>query len=408
MTIERDTKKTPDASALTRDTLLVRRPEITIHVASSGEVVIAFEGESISAGEHAMLILDAFRRPRTFGEVAAELAVSGSRDFADLTGTIMHLAREGILVTPGHGAIARTLKMSWDSSSIHATMLRDTKRTDAFIRAIRETVTPDDVVVDIGTGTGILAIAAARAGAKRVYAIEASSMGDIARDMFDRNDLGDRIQIIRGWSTRAELPEKATVLVSETVGNEALGENIIETYLDAHARLLAPGAKLIPYSIRVYAVPCALPQPFRLDHLFCRENVVEWQDTFGIDFSVLEDAGDRTAFPIYLKPAEARACAPLGPAALVTEVDLAAPHAVFETTLVAEVNRPGRLDGFLLYFDLGLSRTVDLSTAPELVDDRHSWKFPIWVRGRPRDVAKGDRVEIDYRYRSGVATVDFD
>ena len=64
-------------------------------------------------------------------------------------------------------------------------MLNDRARTDAFIRAIEATVRPGDVVVDLGTGTGVLALAAARAGARRVYAIEASGVGRAARSVFE-------------------------------------------------------------------------------------------------------------------------------------------------------------------------------------------------------------------------------
>ena len=89
-------------------------------------------------------------------------------------------------------------------------------------------------------------MAAAPAGAKRVYAIEVRPIAEVAARFFQGSGLGDRITLIRGNSTEISLPERADVLVSEIIGNDPLAEQVLDTATcDAVARLLKPGARLI-------------------------------------------------------------------------------------------------------------------------------------------------------------------
>ncbi len=71
-------------------------------------------------------------------------------------------------------------------------MLHDERRTGDYLRALAAAVRPDDVVLDIGTGSGVLAVAAARAGARRVYAVEASDIAEVAARVFEVNGVQDR------------------------------------------------------------------------------------------------------------------------------------------------------------------------------------------------------------------------
>lgn len=64
---------------------------------------------------------------------------------------------------------------------VHATMLRDAPRTQAYLTALENMNLHGKTVLDIGTGTGVLAMFAARAGARRVYAVEASPFACVAK-----------------------------------------------------------------------------------------------------------------------------------------------------------------------------------------------------------------------------------
>ena len=166
------------------------------------------------------------------------------------------LIEDGALVPPDAD---RTPTRGWADPVEHARMLHDDRRTNDYVAAVRAAVRPADIVLDIGTGSGVLAIAAARAGARHVYAVEASDIADVAERVFASNDVQDKVTLIRGWSRDVELPERADVLVAEVIGNEPFEEEILETTLDARRRLLKPDARLIPHTLELVAHPLLIP-----------------------------------------------------------------------------------------------------------------------------------------------------
>lgn len=250
-------------TALKPDLRLQRVPEFKLYVDSSSAVQILTDSGTVWCGPYGLTLLDAFTRPRPVREVLDQIQpqITGVQDWLDLAGTLLQLHKAGVLreQTEARPAVA-TRANSFASPPIHIAMLNDTTRTAGFLAAIREVVRPGDVVVDIGTGTGILAVAAARAGARHVYAIEASAIGKGARAVFEANGLADRITLLEGWSTQLTLPERADVLVSEIIGNDPLGESILEYTRDALQRLLKPGARLVPGRLRLFGLPITIPR----------------------------------------------------------------------------------------------------------------------------------------------------
>ena len=133
----------------------------------------------------------------------------------------------------------------------HFNMLRDEPRNAAFDAAIRRAVTPGTHVLDIGAGSGLLSLMAARAGAGRVVACEENpAIADIATRIVAKNGYADRIRVVTGNSTEldveADLEGPADVIVSEIVSNNLLAEGVLKTLADAATRLLAPGGQMIP------------------------------------------------------------------------------------------------------------------------------------------------------------------
>lgn len=136
----------------------------------------------------------------------------------------------------------------------HFAMMNDKARNEAYRRAIEKLVTKDDIVVEIGAGSGILSIMAAKAGAKHVYAIEGSEhFVEIARENAKINGVEDKVTVIHGMSTQVQLPEKATVLLGEILGTMLDGESATTYYYDAKKRLCTRDAKVIPHSGVQYA-----------------------------------------------------------------------------------------------------------------------------------------------------------
>lgn len=138
----------------------------------------------------------------------------------------------------------------------HQTMLADKKRLDSFSKALQGTIIPGkSIVLDIGTGTGILAMMAAKLGAKRVFALETSSIINVARRVAKDNKLDKKIEFIRGYSTDLNFDTKIDIIVSETIGFTGLEENIVEIMLDARKRFGHKNTVIIPSEISVYCAP---------------------------------------------------------------------------------------------------------------------------------------------------------
>jgi len=136
-------------------------------------------------------------------------------------------------------------------------MMQDTVRTGTYYKAFMSNPTDfrGKVVLDVGTGSGILAYFAVRAGARKVYAVEASGVAEHARKLLQYNGLGDRIHVIRGKIEEVEIPEKVDVLISEPMGVALLHERMIESYLIGRDRFLKPGGKLMPSNGTIFVAP---------------------------------------------------------------------------------------------------------------------------------------------------------
>lgn len=130
----------------------------------------------------------------------------------------------------------------WD----YCLMIEDPVRTEAYLAALQRVITPDSVVVEIGTGTGFFAVMAARMGARRVYAIEADPVIAAAREVATLNGCADRIEFIDAMSTAVTLPEPADVLHSDLRGVLSVHQHHVPSIADARARLLKPGGTQIP------------------------------------------------------------------------------------------------------------------------------------------------------------------
>ncbi|CAE7243114.1 msrA [Symbiodinium pilosum] len=156
------------------------------------------------------------------------------------------------------------------------TMLKDTVRMQAYRDAIQMNAKDfrDKVVLDIGCGTGVLAIFAAKAGARKVYAVEASDMASCAKEVVSANGLAEVVEVIRGMAESVELPEKVDMIISEWMGNFLFKESMLDTVLMARDRFLKPGktalwgwklegkvvltgGSLFPSHARLFLAPCA-------------------------------------------------------------------------------------------------------------------------------------------------------
>ena len=150
----------------------------------------------------------------------------------------------------------------FSSLNVQKNMLQDQVRNRAFKEAIFRNVNRGDVVIDLGTGTGILAIWAAQAGAKKVYAIEETDVADIAEAVIKDNGFENVITVLKANSSEVTLPEPADVLIAELVGHFLFEEGIVEAVAAVREALLKPAARVIPNSASVFAAPVELNGEF--------------------------------------------------------------------------------------------------------------------------------------------------
>jgi len=374
-----------------------------------GFVVIRTDAGVVHVHEIALSILDYFRNSHSFAEAVATLG--GHRDgerWKLLTATIVALCRCGALVYESEGRASTSPVTGFAGPPIHIRMLNDVARTLAYIRAIRRVVTPDDVVLDLGTGTGVLAIAAAQSGARHVFAIESSRIAETAAAMFSGNDVADRITLIRAWSTSVTLPQRASVMVSELIGVDPFAENVVEFTSDARRRLLTPDARLIPTAMRVRAVPISVPHEYVARTIFQREAAERWRAQYGIDFSPVV-AARAAPRPIRLTRDEANSMPAIGQSIDIACVDFHEPHtATFDVATSTDITEPGVLNGLLLFVELDLAPGEALTTEPRIVDAATSWGNLLILLGHPLAVGPGDQVRCLVSRRDGCFTADCD
>lgn len=133
---------------------------------------------------------------------------------------------------------------SYSSFYIHEEMIKDHVRTNSYKKAILDNAEQfkDKIVLDIGAGTGILSIFAARAGAKHVYALEFAHIADYAKEIVKQNGLQDKITIIKAKVEDAQLPvDKVDIIISEWMGYFLLYESMMDTVLFARDKWLVKG-----------------------------------------------------------------------------------------------------------------------------------------------------------------------
>jgi hypothetical protein len=382
---------------------LERLPQLRLDLDAAGAMRIETEDTVVACDLRGLAVLDLFSRPTSLEEAVRRLRgrVTGAQDWIELTSTILRLYEAGVLREVG-AAPARLPADAggFDSPAMHVALLDDRRRVQAYLDAIRETVRPGDVVLDLGTGTGLLAVAAARAGASRVYAVETGAIGRVAQDVFRVNDVAARVTLVAGWASQIELPERAHVLVSEIIGNDPLGEGVLEATIDARRRLLQPEARLVPRSLRVMGLPVTIPAEVLGKHRAGGRALQRWREWYGIDFGPLA-AATREPHVLYQRPHKVRAWKTLKDPVELARLDFAtAESAAVEATVVTTASAAGELNGLLVYFDADLSPGARISTHPAAADEHCCWRVPVWILPRPLVTQPGDRLEITYRHRA--------
>jgi SAM-dependent methyltransferase len=273
----------------------------------------------------------------------------------------------------------------------HHDLLADQERVASYERALAAVVRPGDVVVDIGCGTGILSLLACRAGAARVYAIEVGDVGALAERVFAASEWAPSIRLIRRPSRSVDLPERANVVVGEIMGNLGLDEGILDAFVDARQRFLAPGGALVPTGVDVWLAPARLPEHHR-------RLVTFWGDRYGFDYRPLAGLAAQQIYRPNLT-SEAPGCFSAPPAP-VLQVDLCAATSSFAQGRARfAIETSGRVDALVGWFGAHLSPGVHLTNAPP--HHVRGWSHALLPLETPLDLASGDTLDVSLTTREG-------
>jgi len=384
---------------LSPDTLLQLAPGARTRFDAAGHVLLdAPDGTVVDLGPRGYATLSLFVQPLALGEAIDRLEREApATDFAPSMHVLNMLIEEGALVQPDAGSGRAS---GWADPVEHARMLHDDRRTGAYLAAIAEAVRPGDVVLDIGTGSGVLAIAAARAGARRVYAVEASDIAGVAERVFAANGVTDTVTLVPGWSRELELPEPADLLVAELIGNEPLEEEILETTLDARRRLLRPEARLIPHRLTLLARPLRLTDGEARQRAIGHAAVERWRGLYDMEFQPLLDAA--LPGPVNM-PTEAEVVAswpPVGPATVLHEVDLATfADASVGASADLTVDEPGTVNAVAVTFTAALHGAIEHTLDP-WTWPTSSWAVSVWVLPEALEIGAGTALRVRYMRRA--------
>lgn len=285
----------------------------------------------------------------------------------------------------------------------HRTLLGDEIRMTALRAAIARVVRRGDVVVDLGCGTGILAFLALDAGAKHVYAIDQGHLADVASFLARHLGFHDRVTVFHEVSTNVELPERADVLLTETIGAAGLDENILGFVLDAKKRFLRDGAAMLPRAIALHAAPVDVAE-------IHQRSVGFWTSAnLGYDFSPLRVFASNA-----MQLVEIGEDKQIAHDAQLVNLELAS----VETTLVNGdarfvATRDGVVHGFALWFHAELAEEIVLTNR---VPKATSWAQAFLPLDEPVAITRGAPIALDvqtddgktWRWRGTIAGVAFD
>lgn len=277
---------------------------------------------------------------------------------------------------------------SYSSHHIHEEMLKDTSRTLAYQRAIEGN--PEDfkdkIVLDIGCGTGILSIFAARAGAKHVYAVDNAEIALFAREIVKENGLSDKITVLKGKIEEIDFPfgeGGVDIIISEWMGYFLLYESMLDCVLWARDKYLnKKTGKILPDRAQVFVAAIE-------DSEYMGDKVNFWKNVYGVNMSIMSKGvfTDPMVDTVPSNNVMSDSCCVLD----INLVTMKQKEVEFSNFYSLKMNYTDKVHALVTWFDTSFSdlkNPVVLTTSP--MKKYTHWKQSVFYLERPLNVRKGD------------------
>ncbi|CAO3416170.1 tetratricopeptide repeat protein [Azospirillum doebereinerae] len=295
---------------------------------------------------------------------------------------------------PDHPLVQFTRRLIYSNAvpGWHLPMINDFERNDAYKHALERAVKPNSLVLEIGTGSGIVAMMAARAGAKQVVTCEVNPiLARVATETVANNGYADRVTVVPRLSTQltvgegGDLPEKADVFVSELINIGMLAPRMLSVLQHARTHLVKPGGAIIPRASTVYAMLIETPELARI-------NPVKRIDGF-----------DMSTFDVFRSPgyqqldlgADAHTALSESFTALDFDFTRNMPEDG-EREIAVTVTRAGTCHGVAFWFDLFMDEEIVYKS--ESRSRTNHWKQAMTFLDAPIQVLPGDSLRVVARY----------
>ena len=271
--------------------------------------------------------------------------------------------------------------MSYVNLTGHRSMALDGVRNAAYARALHRVITKDSVVLDLGAGTGLHGLMAARLGARRVFLVEPEDVIAVAEENARANGLQDVVTCLQGGIEDIELPEPVDVIVSVLTGNLLVTEDLLPALFYARDRYLKKDGVLVPDRAALTVVPVSAQG-------IHDEEVVAWSaPQLGID---LEAARAYASNTVFFRNEGSERITFLAEPTVIHRLDFReSGYEPFKREIELPIGEPGICHGWIGWLSIGLGDEW-LSTSPR--DARTHWSWGFFPLDPPLEVESGEPV----------------
>lgn len=312
--------------------------------------------------------------------------------------TTTKLAQDGVQKSTNNNGVASSAEEmtskdyyfdSYAHFGIHEEMLKDEVRTLTYRNSMYHNrhLFRGKVVMDIGCGTGILSMFAAKAGARQVIAVECSNIADYAKKIIEDNGLSDAITLIKGKVEEIELPEgleKVDIIISEWMGYCLFYESMLDTVLYARDKWLAPNGLLFPDRCTLYVLAIE-------DRQYKDEKINWWEDVYGFNMSAIKKVAISEPLVDVVDPKQV-----ITTPCMIKDVDLYTikkSEVNFSSPFMIQVKKNDFIQALVTYFNVEFTKChkrLGFSTAPEA--QYTHWKQTVFYFDDYLTVKRGEEI----------------